>query len=81
MMNWTESRTGLRFDRSRTVPHRLIAIAGILAIFTLLWVVVPHGVLYWLGLFLLGLLAWADCYGWREWLMVVIGVLRRLERL
>jgi hypothetical protein len=81
MMNWTEVRSDLRFERRRTVPQRLIAIGGILAIFTLLWVVVPHGVLYWLGLFLLALLAWVASYGWREWLVVMIDILHRLERL
>jgi len=81
MMDWTEVRPDLRFERRRAVPQRVLAIAGILALFTLLWAAVPRGVLYWLGLFLLAALAWVASYGWREWLAVVIGLLHRLERL
>ena len=80
-MNWTEETTNLRFQTRRSVPYRVIAVGAILAIFILLWVVVANSVFYWLGLFLVGVLTWMATYGWREWVAVMIRILRRLEQL
>ena len=51
--------------RPRRVPSRLLAVATAFGIFTLLWLIVPQGGLYWLLLpFVLGL-TWTASYGWR----------------
>ena len=73
---------GLRFDRRpQTVPRRLIPIGAALAVFTLLWVSVPHDGLYWLLLTLVALLAWVGSYGWRQALTALHDLLHRLSNL
>jgi len=70
----------LRFERRpRSVPVPLIVVGITSAAFTLAWIVIPHGALYWLMLLLLGGLAWAASYGWRRALSNLIAALRRLE--
>ena len=80
-MNWTTDTPNLRFDRqSRTLRHRLAAVGLILAVFTLLWTIVPHGVLYWAFLPLITAMGWVASYGWRQALAVLITLLVRLEQ-
>ena len=80
-MEWVEINPNLRFERRpRPLPHRAIAIGVGLVVFTLLWTLVPHSALYWLLLPLLAVLLWAASYGWRQALVALIALLRRLER-
>ena len=80
-MNWTEESLNLRFERRRrALPHWLIPVGLTLALFTLLWMLVPHSVLYWMLLPLLGVLAWVATYGWRQSLATLIALLHRLEQ-
>jgi hypothetical protein len=72
----------LRFERQeRLSGHRGYVILGCLALFTLLWLAVPHRVLYWLLLPVLALLLWIASYGWRRALVAVHELVHRLEEL
>ena len=65
-MNRSGPFTNLRFDvRPRAIPPRILTVAAAFAVFTALWLIVPHGALYWLLLPLILALAWAASYGWR----------------
>lgn len=74
---------GLRFDRRLpgSLPRRLITYAAGWGVFTLLWLLVPAGVLYWLLLPLLAALLWVASYGWRQALAALIKALERLEQM
>jgi hypothetical protein len=81
MMDWTEANSNLHFERrSRPLPYRVIAIGVGLGIFTLLWILIPPGILYWLLLPLLAVLVWAASYSWRQALTALIALLHRLEQ-
>ena len=81
-MNWRVVNPDLHFERQpRRVPHRAIAIGVGLTIFTLLWRLIPSGVLYWLLLPLVAGLVWAASYGWRQTLAALITLLAKLEQL
>lgn len=81
-MSWSETNPNLRFERPpRSLSHRAIAVGVGLAIFTLLWILLPSSTLYWLLLFFLGVLVWVASYGWRQALSTLIVLLRRLEQL
>ena len=79
-MNWTETPHNLRFEhRSRPLAGRPIAIAATVAGFALLWLIVPAGILFWLLLLLVLLLAWVATYGARKALSILVKALSRLE--
>ena len=80
-MNWSETNSNLRFERRPPpLPYRVIAVAVGLGIFTLLWVLIDHGTVYWLLLPILAALVWVASYGWRQALAVLITLLHRLEQ-
>ena len=80
-MDWSEITPNLRFERQpHPLPHRAIAIGSVLSIFTLMWILIPPGALYWLLLPLLAVLVWAASYGWRQSLAALIALLHRLEQ-
>ncbi len=57
----------LRFERQRrAVSRRLMTVGVSLALFTLLWLAVPPGTLYWLLLTAIGVTVWVASYGWRQ---------------
>jgi len=57
----------LQLDRrSSRVNWRLVSVGAATVIFTLLWIAVPHGLLYWITSLLLAVLVWLASYGWRE---------------
>ncbi len=65
-MNRSDPFTNLRFAvRPRLVSPQVIAVGGAFLVFTLLWIAVPSGTLYWLLLPPVLALAWAASYGWR----------------
>lgn len=66
-------------QRSRSVPRGLIPYVLVLGLFTLLWVLVPTSVLYWLTLPVLAVLVWVASYGWRQALAALIQALEHLE--
>ena len=81
-MDWTESSQNLRFEhRRRPLDRRPIAIAAVVASFSLLWLAVPDGVRFWLLLPLVILLAWLATYGWRKALHILIKALSHIEQL
>ena len=81
-MNWTEPNPDLRFGRRpRPLSHRLIAVGVGLALFTVLWTLVPSGTLFWLLLPILAAVIWAASYGWRQSVAALIAFLARLEHL
>ena len=72
---------GLRFERRSWPIHpRLIPIGLTLAVFTLLWWLVPASAMYWLILLLLAALVWMASYGWRQALAAIHDQLHRLEK-
>ena len=80
-MHWREAGVNLRFERrSQALAPRLIPIGLALAVFNLLWVLVPHNAVYWLMLLLVSLLAWIASYGWRQALATLIALLIRWGR-
>jgi len=79
-MNQPKSYQGLQFERHTPAAfRRLIPIGAALALFTLLWGVVPHSVLYWLLLVVVAALIWMASYGWRQAIAALIALLHRLE--
>ena len=71
---------GLRFERRvSTVPGRLIALVLSLALFSVLWVLVPQSALYWLLLPLVAVLTWVASYGWRRALVALHDLLHRIS--
>ena len=64
-----------------TAPRRRIVVGSAIAIFVVLWVVVPHDVLFWLLLALVTGLVWVASYGWRGVLSVLHEVIHWLEEL
>jgi fatty acid desaturase len=72
----------LRFEReTRPAIPRWSIVVGSLAIFTLLWLVLPRGVFYWLFLPVLALLVWIASFGLRRALSAVHEVIHHLEEL
>ncbi len=56
-MEQANTYRGLRFESSRRSPRqRLVLFLGAIAVFTLIWVIVPPSTLYWLMLPLFTLL-------------------------
>ncbi len=80
-MDRTEPYVNLRFaQRPRPLLRsRLIPVAVVLTVFSVLWFLVPPSVLYWLLLLLLGVSVWIASYGWRQALRALIALLRRLD--
>ncbi len=79
-MNNAEVYRGLRFDRRpRVISESVLTIGAALVFFTLLWVFIPHGALYWLLLPLVGILVWVARFGWRSALSVIHSFMHYLE--
>lgn len=63
-MNSRGTYQTFRFERQRRlIPPRLIPIGVSLALFTLLWALVPQSVLFWLLLPIVAVLTWVASYG------------------
>ena len=78
-MNETPFRN-LNFDsRASVLPRRLIPVGIALAVFTILWVLVPGSALYWLLLPLVAVAVWIASYGWRKALLVVHDLLHQIS--
>lgn len=78
-MNRSGPFASLNFDVSRhPISLRLLAVGAAFIIFTLLWLLVPHGGLYWLLLPLILGLTWAASYGWRPAVAALIQLLHGL---
>ncbi len=81
-MDTNESYSRLRFERPRqAIPQTLEILGGTIVVFNLLWILVPHGTLYWLLLPVFTALVWVSSYGWRSALSVLHDLLHRLEKL
>ena len=65
----------------RRIPPQIMAALIVMALFTFVWLVIPHAFLYWVLLIPLASLAWAATYGFRNALADLIKVLRKLENL
>jgi hypothetical protein len=78
-MNSSRPFSNLNFSvNRRPISSRLIAVGVAFVAFTLIWLVVPDGGLYWLLLPVILGLAWAASYGWRLALASLIQFLRFL---
>jgi len=81
-MNRSSPFSNLHFDvRPRSVPPPVLAVGTAFIIFTALWLVVPHGTLYWLLLPLILGLTWAASHGWRPALFLLVEYLHSLLQL
>jgi hypothetical protein len=79
-MNFARRGTRLRLLRLR-VPARLVAVVIGLAVFTVLWRLVPVNALFWVLLPVVGVLVWMASYAWRRALQAVRALVDWLERL
>jgi hypothetical protein len=80
-MNGTEY-SGLRFDRRPARPRmRVIWIFLACLGFTLLWVFIPHNILFWFLLCVIAVFSWMTSYGWRRALADIHRLVDFLERL
>ncbi len=74
--------SNLNFDRPRNaIPARLIWVAALGISFSLAWMMIPHPVLFWILLLLVGILGWAASYGWRQALRILVAGLNRIQNL
>ncbi len=74
--------SNLRFNRSqRTIPGRVIWMAGLVVMTGLAWVLLPPGAFFWLALLLVATLGWAASYGWRQPVRVIAAFLDRIQNL
>jgi hypothetical protein len=78
-MNQTDPFRNLNFEfrRSRPTP-RLLTLGAAFIIFSLLWLIVPSGILYWLLLPVILGLTWAASYGWRPAVVTLVDFLNSL---
>lgn len=78
-MNRASAFGNLHFDvRPRAVSHRVLALGTAFITFTALWLLVPHGALYWLLMPPIIALTWAASYGWRPALFLLVRYLDSL---
>lgn len=81
-MNNSNAYRGLDFNLpSRKISPRIITVVSTLIIFSLIWWVIPHNILFWLLLPILGGLSWMASYGWRQGISILVRFLQNLERL
>ena len=81
-MNKTGGYDNLNFQRQpRRIAPQIIAALVAIAVFTLLWLVIPQTFLYWLLVIPLACLSWVASYGFRHAVSDLIKLLQRLERL
>jgi len=78
-MNRSGPFSNLHFDvRPPRSSPRVLAVGTAFLFFTLLWLLVPRGALYWLLLPLILGLTWAASYGWRPALFLLVRYLDSL---
>jgi hypothetical protein len=81
-MNQSNPFSNLNFElRRHRIPSRLLVVGAAFVVFTLLWLIVPHGFLYWMLLPLVLALVWAASYGWRPAVFALVEFLRSVLEL
>ncbi len=81
-MNGSNPFSSLRFEVPRhAVPQRVLVVGAAFVVFTLLWLIVPHGALYWLLIPVILGLVWAASYGWRPAVFALVEFLHSLLEL
>ncbi len=78
-MNQSDPFRNLHFEfhRARHSPRPLVVAAAFL-LFSLLWLIVPSGTLYWLLLPVVLALTWAASHGWRPAIVTLVDFLNSL---
>jgi hypothetical protein len=80
-MDKSKDYHGLRFTRpARVLNPRLIIVGLGVALFCLVWLVIPLNFLFFLLILPVAGVVWVASYGWRAALSTLQGWLRRLER-
>lgn len=80
-MTDTDFFQNLRFENQRPSPaRRLIFIGSVLGGFTLLWLFVSHGTMFWVLLLSLAALGWVASFGWRQALVNLHDFIHHLEQ-
>jgi uncharacterized membrane protein YccC len=81
-MNKSNAYHGLDFNLPRRrISPRIITVVITIILFSLIWWVIPHYVLFWLLLPLLAGLSWMASYGWRQGISILVRFLQNLERM
>ena len=71
----------LRFDRrAGSLSKRTISLIAVPAGFTIMWLFLPPGAVYWLVLLLVSALTWISSFGWQEALVSFINFLQHQQR-
>jgi len=71
----------LRFDRRLgSFSKRTISLIAVPAGFTIMWLFLPPGAVYWLVLLLVSALTWISSFGWEEALATFINFLQHQQR-
>ena len=71
----------LRFDRRvGGLSKRTISLIAVPAGFTIMWLFLPSGAVYWLVLLLVTALTWISSFGWEEALATFISFLQHQQR-
>ena len=78
-MNETPFRNLHFASRASAMPRRLLHVGIALAVFTILWLLVPSSALYWLLLPLVAVVVWVASYGWRKALSVFHDLLHQIS--
>lgn len=80
-MNQTDF-SNLNFNRpTRTIPRRVVWMAGLFVGVGLAWAILPSGAFPPLATILILVLGWAASYGWRAALQDLTAFLNRMQNL
>lgn len=72
----------LRFDRRvGSFSKRTISLIAVPVGFTIMWLFLPPGAVYWLVLLLVTALTWISSFGWEEALATFINFLQHQQRI
>jgi len=80
-MNSENPFSHLRFEapRFRLLPRWMVILA-ILIIYSILWAILPTGVIFGVSLIVITILIWISSFGWRQAVSMLIDLLSRLEQ-
>lgn len=71
----------IKFDRRvGGLSKRTISLIAVPAGFTIMWLFLPSGAVYWLVLLLVTALTWISSFGWEEALATFISFLQHQQR-
>ena len=80
-MNSESPFSHLKFEtpRFRLLPRWMVMIAS-LVIYSILWAILPTGIIFGVSLIVITILIWISSFGWRQAVSMLIDLLSRLEQ-